>query len=494
MLCDTERSLLIDAVMRSHPSVRDSVTVACGDSRFATFLVPETELTSPPANDIDPSEIWRRVWNLTYADAGASAGGDVNLAGWISSYTGQPMSESDMREWVRDSAASVMATGARTYLEIGCGTGLLLLRIAPASDRYLGTDFSETAIRYTAGAIRARQLADRAALAVGSAENIAALVGSQRFECVIINSVAQYFPDEDYLTRTIRGAISVTEPGGFIFIGDVRHKGLADAFYASILNRPGLPVKTLETLVRIRAGEEQELLIEPGYFTKLRLLEPAITGVQMSLKRSAPDNELTRFRYDVLLQVKGPVAPEAPDDELDWCRRVGSVRRLQEILAKARKEFIVDGIPNSRIMPFASWPAPDEPDPPVRVEEIWAAAAAYGWQAHLDWSARDQAPDQRCAGRVRALFHRRAGRSGSGSLVVDSRPPVAEPVTSCPRYAALARTVALSARSWARERLPASLVPRMIRTLPMLPATEGGHTDRDALRAAAAISEAAGQR
>jgi SAM-dependent methyltransferase len=190
MLCDTERSLLIDAVMRSHPAVRDSVTVTWGDSRFATFLVPETELKPPPGNDIDPAGIWRRVWNLTYAYAGSSARDDLNLAGWISSYTGQPMSESDMREWVRDSAASVMATGVRTYLEIGCGTGLLLLRIAPASDRCLGTDFSETAIRYTARAIRARQLADRAALAVCSAENIAALVGSQRFECVIINSVA----------------------------------------------------------------------------------------------------------------------------------------------------------------------------------------------------------------------------------------------------------------------------------------------------------------
>ena len=31
-------------------------------------------------------------------------------------------------------------------MEVGCGTGLLLFRVAPAAERYLGTDFSRVAL------------------------------------------------------------------------------------------------------------------------------------------------------------------------------------------------------------------------------------------------------------------------------------------------------------------------------------------------------------
>ena len=36
----------------------------------------------------------------------------------------------------------------RRVLEIGCGTGLLLSRIAPSCEKYFGTDISKEAIAY----------------------------------------------------------------------------------------------------------------------------------------------------------------------------------------------------------------------------------------------------------------------------------------------------------------------------------------------------------
>ena len=51
-----------------------------------------------------------------------------------------------MREWVETTVARILALQPRRVLEIGCGTGLLLYRIAPHVERYVGTDFSQTAL------------------------------------------------------------------------------------------------------------------------------------------------------------------------------------------------------------------------------------------------------------------------------------------------------------------------------------------------------------
>ena len=44
---------------------------------------------------------------------------------------------------------------------------------------------------------------------------------------------------------------------------------------------------------------------------------PAITGIRYQLKRSRFRNELTRFRYDVTLEVNGSDTVAVPE-HLDW--------------------------------------------------------------------------------------------------------------------------------------------------------------------------------
>ncbi len=51
-----------------------------------------------------------------------------------------------MREWVERTVERILSLRPRRVLEIGCGTGLLLFRIAPRTDLYLGTDFSSIAL------------------------------------------------------------------------------------------------------------------------------------------------------------------------------------------------------------------------------------------------------------------------------------------------------------------------------------------------------------
>ncbi|MEU6664778.1 amino acid adenylation domain-containing protein [Streptomyces sp. NPDC046727] len=476
----------IDATMRAHPQVRDSLTLVRrrtgAESQLVTFLIPETctEVDAGP-----PVEAWRGVWDEIYGQGEAPSQGDLNLKGWQSSYTKQPLPADEMRHWVENTVASIAATDARTYCEIGCGTGMLLLRLAPDSERYVGIDLSKEAIHHVDREVESRGLSDRVELVVGSADDLAAVAGGRRFDCVIINSVAQYFPSEDYLTRTLSAACKVVSPGGFVFVGDLRHRGLAEAFHASVLDQYGLPQEQIRTQAPHRALEEEELLVDPGYFAKLRSVEPSITGVQVSLKPAGPDNELTRFRYDVLLQVDGPDHPGVPDTVLDWATEVGSLRRLEEVLGAAEEDFVVDGIPNARVARFVDLLKPAEasgPDSggraPVAVEDLSAIADTHGWQIHHDWS-----PGHGSEGRVRATFRRRAPRGEVLQPFHDSKPTAVEPVTNHPAAAAIMRSLPLAARTWARRTLPDYMVPQLLRVLPTMPLTPNGKADRNALHA-----------
>ena len=91
---------------------------------------------------------WQTVFDEVYTqDASAASDGDVNLRVWVDSYTGGPMPDDEILECVDDSVARILALKPRRVLEIGCGTGLLLRRIAPFCEAYWGTDLSPAVVR-----------------------------------------------------------------------------------------------------------------------------------------------------------------------------------------------------------------------------------------------------------------------------------------------------------------------------------------------------------
>ena len=131
------------------------------------------------------------------------------------------------------------------------------------------------------------------------------------FDLVVVNSVAQYFPDLDYLLRVLDGAAAALRPGGRIFVGDVRSLPLAGAFHASVeLARApeDLPVERLQARVRRGMAEEQELLLDPALFEAVRARMPRLGRVEVQVKRGEYDNEVSRFRYDVVLHLDADVA------------------------------------------------------------------------------------------------------------------------------------------------------------------------------------------
>src|SRR5262249_49758734 len=165
-----------------------------GDVRLVAYVVPKTEAQTSNETIGENTERWQAIWDQTYketlpAQAGASrsAEPDFNVIGWNSSYTGEPIPEQEMREWVDRTVERILDLKPRRVLEIGCGTGLLLFRVAPHCEEYVGVDFSATALDQIA-----RNLAPRGLKNVTLSQQAAhdlSQVEPGSFDAVVVNSV-----------------------------------------------------------------------------------------------------------------------------------------------------------------------------------------------------------------------------------------------------------------------------------------------------------------
>ncbi|HSU84914.1 MAG TPA: phosphopantetheine-binding protein, partial [Thermoanaerobaculia bacterium] len=221
-----------------------------------------------------------------------------------SSYTGGPIPAAEMREWVDATVERLLALPHHRVLEVGCGTGLLLFRVAPSAERYRATDFSGLALARVRAGLDVRPL-PQVELAQAPADDWSG-VRPGDFDLVVLNSIVQYFPGVDYLIRVLAGAVAAVAPGGAVFVGDVRSLPLLEAFHTSVERHrtPGsLPAGELERRVRRRVEDEEELVIDPQLFHALARWLPGVRRVQVLPKSGRHANELTRFRYDVILGV-----------------------------------------------------------------------------------------------------------------------------------------------------------------------------------------------
>src|SRR5258708_25834893 len=209
-----------------------------------------------------------------------------------------------MREWVDTTVERILSLRPRRVLEIGCGTGLMLFRIAPHCAEYCGADISPAALDYITRhwhGLAPPRLLRR------SAEDFTGLEPGT-FDAVILNSVAQYFPGAAYLARVLEQAVATVADGGFIFVGDVRSLPLLEAFHAGVELEHAPDELSLEHFrqrVKSRVAQERELALDPAFFRALAAVVPRISRVETCPRRGRCDNEMTRYRYDVVLRL-GP--------------------------------------------------------------------------------------------------------------------------------------------------------------------------------------------
>jgi amino acid adenylation domain-containing protein/non-ribosomal peptide synthase protein (TIGR01720 family) len=511
----------IESVLAQHPTVRDCVVVArqdrTGNKRLAAYVVLEAQ--ERMVSDVDSKlslsdeqvQEWEQVFDQTYSSstpdlhavASSPAPHPPDFVGWNSSYTSEPLPLPDMQQWLAATVARIRALHPRRLLEIGCGTGLLLFQLLEHCQLYCATDFSARAL---SAVNQQLQLLDaprreRVSLWHRRAEQLAEFAAGS-FDTVVLNSVVQYFPSAEYLLEVIEAAARVVGDGGHIFIGDVRHGGLLEAFAASVVVSRATDEELVEEVaqrVQQEVAQEQELVVWPEFFRRIGERVSGVSGVEVKVKRGAAENELTKYRYDVVLHIRSGKQEAAPTHWLDWKQEGLSLDALTRLLTEQRPEILgIKNIPNAsvaadvRALELVKGErrlstieelrrACEQLDytAMARAEELWTLGEKMAYEVDVCWS------EGKADGSLDCLFRRRAASQANirdAVAVFPENPGLPlETYANNPLKTKLARRIVPELRAHLKQKLPDYMIPSVIELLDAFPVTINGKIDLDAL-------------
>ncbi|MGA9378657.1 MAG: phosphopantetheine-binding protein, partial [Phormidium sp.] len=506
----------IEAVLRQHPLVQESVVIARvdspGDKRLVAYLVPGltgsalVEQVQQWQNEHISD--WQALYEQSYSQAQTTIDDPTfNISGW-SSYTKQPIPAAEMRVWVESTVNRILSLAPQRVLEIGCGTGLLLYRVAQTAKEYWGTDYSQTAIAYVDQVCRTVAGLENVQLRQQIADNFVG-IPKAKFDTVILNSIIQYFPSVDYLLQVLSGAIEAMDSTGAIFVGDVRSLPLLAPYHAAVQLAQAAEDRSIEFLqqqVHQSIAAEEELVIHPSFFIALRQRFPQITWVEIVPKRGYAQNELTQFRYDVTLHIGTPVQTKTVS-WLNWQLDQLSFSQIEHQLQQEQPEILgIRRVPNQRVQQALQIWQRVENSPDVQTvgqlrqllaqssidginpEACWDLGEQLGYCVDISWweSSLDGAFD--------VVFSRRNSISASDTQMIafwETEPIKAQfwsDYTNNPLQGKLVQKLIPQVREFSQEKLPHYMVPSAFVLLNSLPLTPNGKVDRRALKAPDAVN------
>ena len=116
-----------------------------GEKRLVAYVVPDSngEWWQERKGELQAEQIslWESLHDNDYSHPSSHPDPTFNTMGWDSTYTGLPLSDDEMHEYVDRTVERILSVQPSRILEIGCGTGLLAFRLAPHCERYLGHRF-----------------------------------------------------------------------------------------------------------------------------------------------------------------------------------------------------------------------------------------------------------------------------------------------------------------------------------------------------------------
>lgn len=506
----------IESTLDSHSGVRQSVVIARedtpGEKRLVAYVVPDPDYRGSDQADAEEAlsteqvSQWTEAFDEAYRRGGGVEEATFNITGWDSSYTGESIAAEEMRLWVETTVERIRRLRPKAVWEIGCGTGLLLFRLAPGCERYYGTDISQTALGFLQRQLQRPDLhLPQLTLERKAAHEFDGERTRGQFDAVVLNSVIQYFPDLDYFMKVLEGAVESVRPGGAVFVGDVRSFPLLETFHTSVeLFKMDGALSREELWQRVQKGirQEGELLIDPEFFNAIHHRWPRVSHVEIQLKRGRAHNELTRFRYDVVLHIGDKFPDKVDCPWLDWRKQGLTCEILAEILQKTDPQMLgLTGVPNARLrsdvaalelLTSEDWPASagelrgrleDSSPQGVEPEDIWSLERRLPYQIEI--RASKIAADGCCD----VVLRRRDSSGEIADYAVPRFPGESDVVRPWRAYAnnplrqRVAGKLIPQLRIWVGGKLPEYMVPSAFVLLDAMPLTANGKVNRRALPA-----------
>ncbi|GKT95949.1 AMP-binding enzyme [Colletotrichum tofieldiae] len=510
----------VEQVLLRHPAVRDAAIVIRKQEDHGVEMVGfiaarDEQFIQDAQNEVSSRvEGWGNHFETsTYVDIEkidqSVVGND--FMGWTSMYDGTEIDKGEMQEWLDDTMATILdSQPAGRVLEIGTGSGMILFNLGEGLESYVGLDPSASAVSFVRNRIQSvAAVAGKAQVYVATASDVAGLDGLQA-DLVVTNSVAQYFPTAEYLLQVVENLINIPGVKRLVF-GDMRSWAINHDFLAARALRSLGPAATKNEIRRkIRELEEreEEFLVDPAFFTALTSRFDRIWHVEVLPKRMKAKNELSAYRYQAIVHVRGPderiqqpahvVDAEAwIDFKVSHLDRSGLLSLLQG--SPDAQTVAISNVPYSRtIVERLLVESLDNLDDPGSMDgAAWIASIHEKAEQSVSLSPFDLVQlgkeagfrvEFSCArqrsqhGAFDAVFHRFQAVHKNNRVLIQfptedqGRSPGS--LTSRPLQRAQSRKVEAQIREYLQALLPPYMIPTQITALDQLPVNANGKVDR----------------
>ncbi len=350
----------IESVILQNKQVKQAVALARqdeqGNKTLVAYVIPDADqLRLYEANFYQSQvESWKEIYESAYNDPEELSkiieNEELNFAGWKSSYTGKSIPADEMREWLQNTIQTILQQQPQQVLEIGCGTGLLYYKLADHITKYTGTDISKTSVNQISEKIKKTEKTYPITNLTVCAAHETSLPNNEKVDTVIINSVIQHFPGEEYLSSVIDKSIIALKGKGQIIIGDVRDLRLLKLFKSRLFlynSTANVDIKEFIYNIDQELIKEELLCVSPEYFYNLTSLYPEITHIDIHWKQGDYQNELILYRYDVIIYV-GITKEFSQPNWLNW-NGSDDFDSIKKLIQSSTPLIAIKDAPNPRL-------------------------------------------------------------------------------------------------------------------------------------------------